>query len=126
MKTDILFRCYYDNVNSKPNSFNYIDTLLQLFPNKYNITMLLQGDCIKYSLKNSTFKYKFGYKNPYKKYLKNLVNSGVKIVYCEYCLHSDGFKNSETLNFVNPITYSVDFTAQTQLQGIPVIYDGSI
>lgn len=128
MKSKTIISCFYNGENKKtlPLGFSWGETLLKLFPNKYKITLLLHGECLKYGLNNEAFCNNFKRKNPYKKFLKKLVEKGVQIVICEYCLTQDGFTNCELLKFVKPITFSVDYLAQAELKGKAVIYDAKL
>ena len=86
--------------------------------------MLLHGGCLKYGLTNNAYLSHFGVPNPFESILVNEHNAGVNIVICQLCLTKDGFNDSELLNFIQPIPFSVQYLIQQQLAcGSIVIYD---
>ena len=124
-KLKVLISCFYDakKKNELPVGFSWAETLLQLFKEKYEITILLHGDDLKYGLRSSVYKKQFKKSNPYKKFLKNLHKNGVKIVICEFCLNQEGYNNEQLIDFVKPIKFSVDYIAEAESKGKIVIYD---
>lgn len=125
-KTKLVISCFYDSINSIPLGFSWTDTILKLFKNKYKITILLHGETLKYGLRSSIYKKKYGKSNPYKIFLKKMVKEGIRIVICEYCLKKDGYNNIQLLKIIKPIKFSVDYIAQAQLKGKIVIYDANL
>jgi len=116
-KIPLVISCYYDKPNDKPLpiGFSWAKILTTLYPNKYNLTLLLHGQCIPYGLDKES--------NPYKKLLTELVNKhNVTIIICDYCLHLLGYSNQELLSFVKPIPFSVNYLASVPAR---IIYDES-
>jgi len=111
----ILLSCFNDSTNDElPVALDWAKTLLNLFPNKYRITVLLHGECIKYSLKKN---------NRRKKIIKKLHNDGVRFRVCKYCLENDGFSIDDVIRFIKPIKFSVDYIVKCQSRGIHIIND---
>jgi len=118
---EVVISCFNDG--NPPIGFKWTSILLDKFEKRhYKITLVLHGDCLKYSLRSS--KYPDGNKNPYKNLLKIYTDYGVHIVVCELCLNELGYTNKDILSFVKPIPFSIDFIIQKQVQcNAVIIYD---
>lgn len=123
-KIKMVMSSFYDGV--PPISFTWVEDLLKLFPLKYNITILLHGECLKYGLKESVYVEKYGTTNPYAPLLKNFDSKGVKIVICNYCISQQGFNDNQLLLFVEPIKFSIDYIATRDKMGDVIIFDAQL
>ena len=113
----LLISCFYDNLTTGqlPVGFTWAQDLVHHFRHKYDITLLLHGECLNYGLTLN---------NIFAGFLHHISKKyHVKIVICELCLKQSGISNSQLLPFVKPIAFSVDYIAQYQLKGHPVIFD---
>ncbi len=126
-KIRTIISCFYDG-EPVPIGFSWSKTLATQFKGRYNQTILLHGDCLKYGLRSSAYRAKFGTENPFECYLYELFKCyKIRIVICQLCLEADGFKLSDLLPFVKPIAFSVDFIAQSQAKkGAVIIYDAKL
>lgn len=125
-KIRTVISCFNDG-HPVPLGFSWSKTLAEKFGCRYKQTILLHGECLKYGLRSSAYRAKFGIDNPFEDFLAQLIRSKVRIVICKLCLDADGFKVEELLRFVEPISFSVDFIAQSQARkGAVVIYDAKL
>ena len=110
MCSKALISCFYDGT-PLPVGFSWTETMSQRpYRGKYRLTMLLHGECLKYGLRNSIYKNRYGIENPNKLFLSKMGKRyKVKIIICHLCLNKDGFKSSDLLSFVRPIPFSVDY-----------------
>jgi intracellular sulfur oxidation DsrE/DsrF family protein len=125
-KTNLIISCFYNSPKppTLPVGFEWALILSSQYKKKYNVTILLHGECIPYGLNNKTYKMKYGVPNPFADFLEKLfVKYKVIIVICHLCLKNDGYNNDQLLKFVLPIPFSINFIAQSQLRGDLVIYD---
>ena len=123
IKPNVILSCFADG--NPQTSFNWATILTTQFPsNAYQLTMLLHGDCLKYGLANDAYLAEFGVPNPFENILISENNAGVNIVICQLCLTKDGFNDSQLLDFIIPVPFSVQYIIQQQLLcGSIVIYD---
>lgn len=127
--TDLLISCFNDtsNPDSLPVGFSWTKILSKEYGEKYNLTILLHGNCIKYGLNSETYASKYGTCNPFVAFLsKQYVDYFVKIIICSVCLQENGFDVDDLLDFVRPIPFSVDYIARSQLSGSVVVYDAKL
>ena len=126
-KIKTIISCFQDG-KPTPLGFSWSKTLAEKFYCKYQQTILLHGDCLKYGLTNSVYQAKFGSENPFAAFLCDLYrNDKVRIVICQLCLNSDGFAVSQLLPFIRPISFSVDYIAGSQAKkGAVIIYDSKL
>jgi len=113
--------CFDDG--TPPVSFKWTEILVTLFKKRqYQITMVLHGECLKYSLRSSKYP---GGSNPYKTMLKSLSKKYcVNIVVCNLCLTENDYSSEDVLPFIKPIPFSIDYIIQSQVQdNAKVIYD---
>lgn len=125
-KTKLIISCFYGSNNPSvlPVGFDWAQILSTQYRTKYDITILLHGECIPYGLNNETYQMKYGTDNPFAKLLGELYfMQHVTIVICHLCLIKDGFNRNQLFKFVSPIPFSIDYIAQSQLEGKIVIYD---
>jgi len=122
-RTRLVISCFYNSKNPSelPVGFKWAKDLVQKFPCKYKITLLLHGENLIYGLK--------GHDPPLiSEFFRYIIKKGVKIVICELCLKQQGYNNCQLLPFVKPIAFSVDYIAQVQIK-IPrsvVVYDAQL
>lgn len=115
------------SVNSLPVGFNWSQILITMYSNKYKVTALLHGDCLKYGLKEDVYFTTYGEANPYAGFLHSLYKKGVKIVLCHLCLTQDGFNDSDLLPFIKPISFSIDYILRKQTKPKHfVVYDAQL
>jgi intracellular sulfur oxidation DsrE/DsrF family protein len=135
----MLISCFYDNSSTTPPTqshvpvgFDWCKVLLNLFENKYKITLLLHGTNIKYGLNDKKYNSLYTNGNPFANMLQKFNSAGVTIKICEYCLVNEGLANKDLLSFVEPVTFAVDYIAEYQLTQNEstfkaiVIYDATI
>ena len=126
-KTDLIISCFYDSFSTAlPVGFDWAQTLNQQFGEKYNVTILLHGENIKYGLSNAAYFETYGVDNPWASFLLAAMAHKVKVVICLLGLTKDGFTISQLLIGIKPVQFSIDFIAQSQLKGKLVIYDAQI
>jgi intracellular sulfur oxidation DsrE/DsrF family protein len=128
-KTNLLISCFYNSPNPStlPIGFDWTQIISTEYEKKYNVTILLHGECIPHGLNNKTYEKKFGVPNPFADFLEKLfVKNKVVIVICHLCLANDGYNDDQLLKFILPIPFSINFIAQSQLKGYLVIYDAQI
>jgi hypothetical protein len=129
-KIRTVISCIYDGTKQSPTpiGFSWAETLATKFKGKYNQTILLHGETLKYGLQSDVYKDNFGTPNPFESFLHRLSSKyAVKIVICDLCLNNDGFNQTQLLPFIKPITFSIDFIAQSQANKHAVIvYDAQI
>lgn len=114
----VILSCFNDGTYQKnPVALDWANTLCSLFPQKYKITVLLHGECIKYCLKKN---------NKYKKLLKKMHEKGIRFRVCGYCLEKDGYNPKNKLDFVKIIKFSVDYIIERNSNGVCVVYDNAI
>lgn len=125
-KTRLVISCFYGSSNPSilPVGFDWAQILSTQYRSRYDITILLHGECIRYGLNNETYQMKYGTVNPFANFLEEMHNKNhVTIVICYLCLTKDGFNRDQLLKVVTPIPFSIDYIAQSQLEGKIVIYD---
>jgi intracellular sulfur oxidation DsrE/DsrF family protein len=113
-KQNVLISCFNNSSKaSLPVGLSWAKTLSDNYSDTYNVKMILHGDCIKFGLRSSK----------YERLLRNLYDIGVDIFICHLCLINDGFTDSDILQFIQPVPFSIDYIIQCQLQGDVIIYD---
>jgi hypothetical protein len=133
-KSHALISCFYDNLstdifkNDLPIGFSWIATLSnEPYKDKYKLTMLLHGECLKYGLNSESYQSVYGTDNPYGRFLKNIHERGVKIIICKLCLIKDGFSVNDLIHYIRPIPFSIDYILQYQRKcDHAVVYDAQI
>jgi hypothetical protein len=95
---------------------------------KQKLVALLHGQCLKYGLRNSVYRKKFGTNNPYKSLFKSWVsnatgatdvNTGggkykVKIKICNLCLQQNGYSLDDILPEIKPVPFSISYLIEQQ------------
>lgn len=129
-KTKLVISCFYNSLSPPPDlpvGFNWTQVLVQDYSQIYDVTILIHGENIPYSLNDVAYQAKYGTPNPFADFLTEMKNKyKVKIVVCHLCLTNDGFTDSELLSFIQPVPFSINFIAQSQLRGDLVIYDAQL
>ena len=124
-----IISCYNDGQlsntgNILPVGFGWVKDLITLQKQK-NLIVLLHGGCLKYGLKNSTYKKKFGNKNPYSSLLSSFTEAKVQIKICELCLNQNGYNLSDIESDIKPVPFSIAYLIEQQKE-IDVIYDSPV
>lgn len=130
----VIISCYNAGTETNtgqvlPVGFGWVNDLISLKDNKKRkLIALLHGECLKYGLKNSVYKAKFGTNNPFKKLLQNwATNDGVSIKICNLCLTQNGYTVADILPFVQPVPFSIQYIINQQSSSSSkpavVIYD---
>lgn len=128
-KIHTIISCFYDKgSDTMPIGFSWANTLVTDFTKSYKVTILLHGENLQYGLKSSVYESLFGTPNPYEKFLADLYcKHDVKIVICQLCLTQKGYNDSQLLDFVKPIAFSIDYLAKHQANKKAVIvYDAQL
>lgn len=112
--------------NKMPLGFVWTYDLLNHFPGKYDITVMLHGETLKYGMKPDAYRRLFSENNPWKSTLRDLSEKGVKIVACELCIRQNGYPTESYLDFVKLVPFSVDYFASRQTKGAIVVYDAQL
>lgn len=114
MTKKILLSCFEKGLNNDlPLSLGWASVLIKLFPKKYKITVLIHGECIKYSLVNSKY---YGL-------IKKLHKKGIHFRVCGYCLKKDGYHEKDVAGIVKIIKFSIDYMAKKQSKDTLIVYD---
>lgn len=128
-KIHTIISCFYDKGSDvMPIGFSWANTLVTEFSKSYKVTILLHGENLQYGLKSSVYESIFGTPNPYETFLKKLYcQHNVKIVICQLCLTQKGYNDSQLLEFIQPIAFSIDYLAKHQANKKAVIvYDAQL
>ena len=89
-KTNLIISCFYNSLYPPvlPVGFNWAQILSTQYKKKYNVSILLHGECISYGLNNETYVIKYGVPNPFADFLETVfLNDHVRIVICHLCCH---------------------------------------
>lgn len=121
----VIIRCYNDGKNTdtqvlQPVGFISTSELIaQYNGKKQKLVVMLQGQCLKYALKDSVYYKQFGTNNPFKKlfegWLSNKEKVKVSIKTCATCLREDDYNPAtDLLSFVKPVPLADQYLIDQQ------------